>query len=30
VPKFEQCVRIVSETPEMQCFLCATRPSVSG
>jgi hypothetical protein len=30
VPKFEQCVRIISESPEMQCFLCATSPSVSG
>jgi hypothetical protein len=28
VPKFEQCVRIISESPEMQCFLCAS--SVSG
>jgi hypothetical protein len=30
VPKFEQCVRIISENPELQCFLCATSPIVAA
>jgi hypothetical protein len=29
VPKFEQCVRIILEHPEMQCFLCGSSPPVS-
>jgi hypothetical protein len=29
-PGFEHCVRVISESPEMQCFLCASSPSVSG
>jgi|ERR1700676_1584262 len=29
VPKFEQCVRISSENPVMQCFVFASRSAIS-
>ncbi len=29
VPKFEECVRVISENRAMQCFLCASSSSAS-
>jgi len=29
VPKFEECVRVISENPAKQCFLCVSSSSAS-